>query len=176
MRSKLARNPEPKGTIGDGCWDQNGNLRLHDRQSMQISMEFFQAMACTTSRFTRASSKRAETSLMQMSKESLQRAIAEANKKVGNFDVYNIYDTCNGDSSMDILRCTAHVCSRGGRGFELPVHTQLERGSAAQEADAAVEVTPSGGASSYSCGRSGAAAWKVKTSRHPSMLMRAARA
>jgi len=95
--------PNLKGAaIGDGCWGGKvGTCAFNTGKSKQISAEFFQGHGMISQTLW----KELENACQGWSDDAVQKpectkALGEMNTAVGKFDIYNVYDTCGGDTMV----------------------------------------------------------------------------
>jgi cathepsin A (carboxypeptidase C)/serine carboxypeptidase-like clade 1 len=94
--------PNFKGAaIGDGCWGNRvGTCAFNSGKAKQIKAEFFQGHGMYDqplyAKIKAACGAFSDTEVLVPPCSTL---IEEMNEKVGEFDVYNIYDTCGSDRS-----------------------------------------------------------------------------
>ncbi len=94
--------PNLKGAaIGDGCWGTAvGTCAFQTGKSNQISAEFFNGHGMYDQPlYQRIKADCGAFSDDDVKKPACKSALDEMNAKIGKFDVYNIYDTCNGDTA-----------------------------------------------------------------------------
>jgi serine carboxypeptidase-like clade 1 len=94
--------PNFKGAaIGDGCWGNRvGTCAFNSGKAKQIKAEFFQGHGMYDQPlYTKIKAACGTFSDLEVLGKPCSTLLAEMNEKVGEFDVYNIYDTCGNDRS-----------------------------------------------------------------------------
>ena len=94
--------PNLKGAaIGDGCWgNEVGLCAFNSGKAQQIQMQtFFGHAMIPNKRFAALEAACAPWGNDDVKKPKCALQLAAANAEIGRFDVYNIYDTCAGDTS-----------------------------------------------------------------------------
>jgi len=95
--------PNLKGAaIGDGCWgNEVGLCAFNTGKAQQIQMQtFFGHSMISNQRFAALERACAPWGNDDVKKPKCMLELAAANSEIGNFDVYNIYDTCAGDTTQ----------------------------------------------------------------------------
>jgi hypothetical protein len=94
--------PNLKGAaIGDGCWGNKVGLCCFEcGKAQQISMQtFFGHSMISNQRKASLEAACAPWSDASVQEAACEKELNAANNEIGRFDIYNIYDTCAGDTS-----------------------------------------------------------------------------
>lgn len=115
--------------IGDGCWGNEVGTCGFAAQSDRIDAEFLYGMAM----YSQPLYTQIKAACGNFSTESAacRRLINQMNTQIGDFDIYNVFDTCGNDqvTLQDIrtrLRDTKTFTTQGSQAFK--VHPQLHAG------------------------------------------------
>ena len=93
--------PNLKGAaIGDGCWGNEVGLCAFDSgKAQQIQMQtFFGHSMISNQRFASLEKACAPWGNDDVKTAACRTELSAVNDEIGDFDIYNIYDTCAGDT------------------------------------------------------------------------------
>jgi len=138
--------------IGDGCWgNEVGLCAFNSGKAQQIQIETFHGHAMISNeRYASATQRCKPWSDTSVRRPACSAELDAANKEIGNFDIYNIYDTCAGDTdwSRSLSEWNAALATREvvvPRGVTTAAHPQLTGRQRGGELGAAVNDYPCGG-------------------------------
>ena len=147
--------------IGDGCWGtQVGTCAFQTGKSQEIAVEFAQGHGM----YDQVLYGEIKKACGNFSDEAVKNAeceklLAEMNKKMGTFDIYNIYDTCGQDSTMSYFdmkeKMSAQIVEVTDETSSAK-HPQLTTKKSKKEHDSS-NTDLSGALNDYACGGGNAA-------------------
>ena len=142
--------------IGDGCWGTKvGTCAFQTGKSQQIMVEFAQGHGMYDQvlydEIKEACGNFSDEAVKNKECEAL---LAEMNKKMGEFDIYNIYDTCGQDTSMSYFDMKEKMSAQNVEITDetsAAKHPQLSSKTKKQHAKTASKDL-SGALNDYACG------------------------
>ena len=187
MADQIRKKPIPGVTlkgmaIGDGCWGTSTGLcDFNSGKSHQIRAQFFQGHGMYDQPLWASLQKSCGNwSNEAVAAKDCVNDLAEMNDKVGQYYVYNIYDTCGNDQLHTVAGVNAANAGKrvelgsgasagqlGGNGAA-PAATKAKAKAVGVGADAAATAGPqpqdlSGALNDYPCGAGrGASAWLAR--------------